>query len=157
MSTAWARRTPVPLPRCKQSTVKTRRAFIVLPLAVFTLITACAPLAPASAPPQLQHTPGIPVVVTENHVDAGIFRLDYPPSWRVAKLSPAAAERIELAIIAPDGGSVSLAQLTAPVTGGGRTKKLKNGVILHIAIKPAESPSVDFASRVEKLVTSIRS
>ena len=40
---------------------------------------ACAPLVPATTPPQLAHTPGAFVVVTDKTFDAGMFRRGLSP------------------------------------------------------------------------------
>lgn len=52
------------------------------------LAAACGQLVPVETPPQLEYTPGPPVVVTRNTYDAGPFFVEYPVGWRV--ITPAA-------------------------------------------------------------------
>lgn len=60
-------------------------------LGLLLTLSACAPLVPAKTPPQLAHTPGAPVQISEQIYDAGTFQLRYPAGWRVVKLSEAGA------------------------------------------------------------------
>lgn len=55
------------------------------------LMTACAPLVPATTPPQLQAAPGTPIVLDAERFDAGVFVVNYPDGWRVVKQSEANA------------------------------------------------------------------
>lgn len=65
------------------------------------IVTACAPLVPATTPPQLQHTPGAFVIVDEESYDAGTFCVDYPDGWRVVKLNTA-GQPAHVVFAAPD-------------------------------------------------------
>jgi hypothetical protein len=64
-------------------------------------LTACQPLVPATTPPQLEHTPGAFVSVTDDSYDAGVFRVRYPEGWRVVKTSIAGAP-MEVVFVSPD-------------------------------------------------------
>lgn len=61
--------------------------------AVFFLLVmaACAPLVPATTPPQLQIPPGTAVSLDAERFDAGMFQVDYPDGWRVVRQSEANA------------------------------------------------------------------
>ena len=62
--------------------------------------TACQSIVPASVPPQLSHTPGAPLVITENRIEAEWFSLAYPDGWRV--VTNIAEEPLRLILISPD-------------------------------------------------------
>ncbi len=55
------------------------------------LMTACAPLVPATTPPQLENLPGTGIALDAERFDAGVFVVDYPDGWRVVKQSEANA------------------------------------------------------------------
>lgn len=65
-------------------------------LLIVLLALACVP---ATLPPQLAHTPGPPVIITERQYDAGAFRLRYPAGWRV--ISSAAGAIPAVTLVAP--------------------------------------------------------
>lgn len=70
------------------------------------LLASCIPFVPATVPPQLSHTPGVPIIVVEaspreGRITTPAFNLRYPAGWRVVKLSPA-SESLRLALISPD-------------------------------------------------------
>lgn len=132
------------------------RARLLLSPIVFAL-AACGPLAPVAPPPHIRHTPGAAVVVTENSVDAGDFRLDYPPTWTVVKASQATEARLRLVFVAPDGGAVWLSQVESTDTAADELVVLPNGVILALSIEAAEAPSASFAPQARRLIASIRS
>lgn len=44
---------------------------------------ACGPIVPATTPPQLNHTPGAPVIVTWDTYTASEFSAHYPSGWTV--------------------------------------------------------------------------
>ena len=126
-------------------------------LAFFALIflAGCGALPPADTPPQLAHTPGAPIVVSESRIDAGIFQLAYPPDWRVVKLNEAGGGGLHLMFVAPDGGSVRLRQVDAD-TPGERVLILENGWGVEYAIAPGDQPSPHFDRRARALVASIQ-
>jgi len=64
------------------------------------LLSGCQSLVPATTPPQLSHTPGAPITITDNHIDAGWFSLDYPDGWRV--VTNVAIEPLHLTLVSPD-------------------------------------------------------
>ena len=110
-------------------------------LALFImLLSACAPIIPATTPPQLEHEPGAFVVVTDKRFDAGLFRVDYPKSWRVVKTSIAAADHLQVVFVAPDSSTVTLTQ--ADFVGDGTSNEqfvvLDKGVILQVRVQPAD-------------------
>lgn len=121
------------------------------------LLGACAPIVPATAPPQLEHTPGAFVAVTDNFFDAGRFRVDYPKSWRVVKTSIAAADHLQVAFAAPDGSALTLTQAdpASDDTSGEQFVVLDNGIILQIRIQPANDGAA-FAAMAQGLI-AIRS
>jgi hypothetical protein len=47
------------------------------------LLAGCGSLVPARVPPQLTHTPGPPVIVTDHEVRTVAFRAQYPRGWQV--------------------------------------------------------------------------
>ena len=126
-------------------------------LSVASAIAACGSLAPAKAPPQISHTPGAEVVVTDNSFDAGDFRLEYPLSWSVVKASPATEGQMRLVFVAPDGGEVWLSQVDSIGAAAEGHLVLANGVILMLSITAAEAPSASFDSQARQLISSIRS
>ena len=117
------------------------------------LLGGCAPIVPATAPPQLEHTPGAFVAVTDNFFDAGLFRVDYPKSWRVVKTSIAAADHLQVVFAAPDSSAVTLTQADAAGddTSGERFVVLDNGVILQVRIQPADDGAA-FAAMDQGLI-----
>lgn len=56
--------------------------------ALLLLLAACVP---AQVPPQLAHTPGPPITITEDTITTDVFTVRYPRGWRVVKLSVAGA------------------------------------------------------------------
>ena len=158
MLTAWARPIPVPSQKCSRLIEHRRLTPIaVVWLSALSALAACASLVPATAPPHIKHTPGAYVIVSAGHFDAGHFRLDYPSDWRIVKESPADAERLRIIFVAPDGGTVSLMQLGADATPGDQHRILQNGVVIEVAIDPAEETLSTFAAQAQRLVSSIRS
>ncbi len=57
-------------------------------MCLLLLTAACGQLVPVETPPQLEYTPGPPVIVTRSTYDAGPFFVEYPVGWRV--ITPAA-------------------------------------------------------------------
>lgn len=79
-------------------------------------LAACSPLVPATTPPQLQHTPGAFITITDDRFDGGAFALTVPDGWRVVKTSPAAAP-LEAVFVSPDEAMTIRVSL-APLAGG---------------------------------------
>lgn len=126
-------------------------------LASILLLSACSPLAPATTPAQLQHTPGPFFNITETRFDAGLFRLEYPSTWRVVLLSPADAPLIQVVFVAPDHSTVSIAQvLSTDASADDSLLHLDDGVTLRVVIAAAEGAAQSFFSRAENLIKSIR-
>jgi len=69
-------------------------------LLLMIMLSACQSIIPAQSPPQLEHTPGVPISITDNQIDAGWFTLDYPDGWRV--VTNIAGEPLELVLVSPD-------------------------------------------------------
>lgn len=132
-----------------------RARHLLLPIAF--ALAACGPLAPAASPPHIRNTPGAAVIVTDKSVDAGHFRLDYPPTWTVVKASQAIEARLRLVFVAPDGGAVWLSQVESADAAADETRVLPNGVILALSIEAAEAPSPGFEAQARQLIASIRS
>jgi hypothetical protein len=120
-------------------------------------LAGCASLSPATYPPHIKNTPGAYVVVTEGHIEAGIFRLDYPRTWKAVKLSPADSDFLHLAFAAPDGGSVKLLHVKAGDASHEQLLTLPNGIKLQVQINPAAEPSPRFLAQAQQLIKSIRS
>jgi hypothetical protein len=70
-------------------------------MSFIVLMAACTPVVPAKTPPQLQHTPGVFVVIHERLIEAAGFRVAYPAGWRVVK-SSIAAHPVSFVLISPD-------------------------------------------------------
>lgn len=121
------------------------------------LLGACSPLAPATTPAQLQHTPGPFFSITETRFDAGLFRLEFPPSWRVVHLSPATAPLVRVVFVSPDQSTVSISQVHAADTSGEESLlQLGGGVTLRIEIEAADGAAQSFFSQADNLIHSIR-
>ena len=121
------------------------------------LLAGCSPLVPAADRPNLSHTPGAFVVLSDGRLDARIFKLEYPPSWRVVKASPAVEARLRITLVAPDGGIVSLAQLRSDADSTARILRLDNGILLSVLIEPGREPAASFTASAEGIIASIRS
>lgn len=79
-------------------------ALLILTLLIVGL-SACRSLVPATTPPQLDHTPGIPITITEDTIITPDFSLNYPDGWRVVKTSIAGAP-LSFAFASPDDAIV---------------------------------------------------
>lgn len=64
------------------------------------ILSACQSIVPATSPPQLSHTPGASLTITDNHIDAGWFTLDFPDGWRV--VTNIAIEPLHFTLVSPD-------------------------------------------------------
>lgn len=123
-------------------------------LAILILFaSACSPLAPAKTPPQIQHTPGAFVTVSETRFNAGIFQLDYPAKWRVVKLSTADTDYLKVAFVAPDQSTVTLTQVE---NADKSMVRLDNGVVIVVEINATAAAVASFFERAERLVKSIQ-
>jgi hypothetical protein len=79
------------------------RLRVFAPLRLIFFVSLCyvfSACIPADTPPQLAHTPGTPVVITQDRVEAAHFSAVYPPGWRVIT-SPAELDS-SLIFAAPD-------------------------------------------------------
>ncbi|MCY3572885.1 MAG: hypothetical protein OXG92_14890 [Chloroflexi bacterium] len=127
------------------------RALLVCAL---LMLAGCGALLPAQPPAQLANTPGAPIVVSRGSIETGVFRVEYPPAWRVVKLNEAGGG-LHLSFIAPDGGNVTLAQVAGD-TAGEEILRLENGWGVKVTIKHSDAPSAHFSQQAQALVKSIR-
>lgn len=130
-------------------------------LALLLLACGCLPHIPATVPPQLSHTPGAFVRLSESHFDAGSFRLDYPPAWRIIKTSTAAAAQLEVVFAAPSGSTITLTQVAAPAVDSDSPPhqqfiRLANGITLRLRLQTAPGDA-NFARQAQALIASIHS
>jgi len=124
------------------------------------LLGACAPIVPATTPPQLKHTPGAVVVVTNKTVDAGVFQVDYPQSWRIVKTSIAATPFIQLVFVAPDDSAITITQIESIGDSSGDNERfmtLDNDTTIQVLIKPSDDADDNFHALADQLIASIRS
>jgi len=122
------------------------------------ILAACAPLVPATTPPQLEHTPGAFVVVTDSIFDAGTFVVDYPSSWRVVKSSIAATETMQVVFVAPDESTITLTEVTSADDSNPDEQfiPLSNDVVVQVLIQPSDDPDEQFTDIADHVVDSIR-
>ncbi len=129
-------------------------------LIALLVLGACAPLVPATTPPQLEHTPGAFVIVTDSTFDAGRFIVDYPSSWRVVKSSIAEAEFVQVVFVAPDESTVTLTELAnLPDTPSDDEQfiTLDNDVVVQVIVGLSDDVGAHFDDLAEQLIASIRS
>ena len=125
-------------------------------LLVAGLLAACSSLVPATAPPQLQHTPGAYIVISNGHVKTSRYQLEYPMSWQLVKQSASDAENLQLDLIAPDGGRVTLLEVDSAGAASDHVIPLAEDSFVQVIVYPADESDAGFASQVEQLVSSIR-
>lgn len=87
-----------------------RRGLFVAVVAL--LLAGCGRIAPASAPPQLDATPGPPVVFTDAIYSTTIFSLRYPATWRV--ITSASFAPPSVVLVRPDEAALFVFS-TAPL------------------------------------------
>ena len=120
-------------------------------------MTACSHLPPATAPPQLTHTPGAFVKVAGGHFNAGNFQFDYPESWKLIKSSAAATTGMQIILRAPTGGELSLQVVETNRAAEGFFIPLAKGNYLLATIHTTEDSSSTVAPEFERIIRSIRS
>ena len=126
-------------------------------LLVAGLLAACSSLVPATAPPQLQHTPGAYIIISNGHVKTSRYQLEYPKSWQLVKQSASDADNLQLDLIAPDGGRVTLLEVdSAGAAERSGVIPLAEDSFVQVIVYPADESDAAFASQVEQLVSSIR-
>lgn len=91
------------------SNMNLTRFALIISLAVLSL-SACQSLVPATVPPQLSHTPGLPLNITEDHIESEQFVLSYPGGWRI--VSSVAIEPLRLTLVSPDEDMIITIQET---------------------------------------------
>lgn len=121
------------------------------------LLTACAPLAPATAPPQLSHTPGAYVAIANGHFNAGSFQFDYPASWRLITLGAASDHGLHIVLQAPSGGELSIRMVETESDADGEFIRLAKGGALLATAKAAGDSTADLAAKFDQIIRSIRS
>ena len=87
---------------------------------------------------------------------AGPFQLDYPPNWRIVKESAAASTYMQVVLVAPEGGTVTLVQAAVRDPLADHFLAQDNGINLNISIVRGEQPSDTFDTQVKRLVASVR-
>lgn len=128
-------------------------------LLLIMLLGACAPIVPATTPPQLAHTPGALVIVTDTTFDAGDFVVEYPSTWRVVKSSIAAQEHIQAVFVAPDDSTVTITQvddMSDTTNVDEQFITLDNDVIVQVLVQPVDEPDAQFSDIADRLIDSIR-
>lgn len=153
---ASAKPTLVQSPRCKLLVFKQPFAII---FAAFcsAIFAACAPLPPASAPPQLQHTPGAFIEIAAGRFNAGDYKFEYPPSWRLVKHGAASADGMHIILQAPTGGKLSISVVQKRGAEDAIFIPLAKGNFLMAAIDVSDDPSPDLNAEFERIIRSIRS
>lgn len=123
------------------------------------LLSACTPLVPATTPPQLQHTPAAFIVVTDTTLDAGMFTVDYPASWRIVKSSIAASDRVQVVFVTADDSTVTLTEVETVADSPSPDEQfitLANDVVVQVIVKPSEQVDEHFDDLTAQLIASIR-
>ena len=121
------------------------------------ILTACAPLPSASAPPQLRHTPGAFVEIVDGHFKAGSFQFDYPSSWRLVKQSAANADGMHITLLAPAGGALSFQVVATDKGQDDLFIPLAKGNFLLVTVVDFDDLPSDVTAEFERIIRSIRS
>jgi len=128
------------------------------------IFAACAPIVPATTPPQLQHTPGAPITISETRLDGGAFQVAYPAGWRVVKGNPA-GEPLRATFVSPDETMLifisvdSQADFTPPDNHRAVSTQLidlPDGGSVAIAGSAAPESWARFETLFEKVAASLR-
>ena len=120
---------------------------------LIALLCACAPWMPATAPPQLQQTPGAFITITDTRLIAPAFQLEYPASWRVVKTSPADAPRLQIVFADAAGSTLTLSEIDSGAADETGALRLENGVALALDVRALGSRFAELAGDV---IASIR-
>jgi hypothetical protein len=129
------------------------------------LLVGCAPLVPATVPPQLAHTPGPFVTIGPDQLITPDYHLSYPLGWRVVKLNTAAQppafvivspdDAVQIAIglqaaeaIAPSEGTISIS-----ITDEVRT--LPSGPV-HVRLVAPTERQAEAQAHLRRLLDSLR-
>ncbi len=96
---------------------------------ILAVLVGCAPIVPATTPPQLRYTPAPSVMIEEEWVRDEAFEMRYPASWRVVKVNTA-PEPTRLVFVSPSENddpqesqiaiTVSIAPIVPPQAAQGR-------------------------------------
>ena len=120
------------------------------------ILTACSPVLPAPAPPQLTHTPSAYIEISRGRFKARGFQFKYPPSWRLIKLS-AAADDLHIILRPPKGGELSIRVVGGPDDSEALFIPLTTGNFLMLAVDAPSADTADMAAEIERIIRSIRS
>ncbi len=120
-------------------------------------MSACSSLPPASAPPQLRHTPGAYVEIAAGHFKADDFQFDYPSSWRLIKPGAADADGIKITLRAPGGGELSMRVVDEKNDLDAVFIPLAKGNFLMATVNASTDASDNLAAEIEAIVRSVRS
>jgi hypothetical protein len=118
-------------------------------------LAACRPLVPATTPPQLGSTPGPAIIVVEDAVIMGDWRLPVPPGWKIVKNSTADAPALSVVLVSPDEQMLIIASegplpppaIPGPVVVQFQQRVLGRGRTLYAAAQAAP-PQRDALRRV---------
>jgi hypothetical protein len=129
---------------------------------LFALVmTGCVP---ATVPSQLIATPGRAVIITEQQFDAGIFRVRYPPGWRVitgAATNPASVifvspDNMAIIQVATDAIEAPMPQTDEPIRADKRQIKLDNGLTVTAILNAPENTWERFVLLFDQTIESVR-
>ena len=120
------------------------------------LLSGCAPIAPATAPPQLQHTPGRFYKITHTRFESDRFQLQYPANWRVVNASTADQEYLKVAFVAPDQSVVFVRETARPENSGGDETLILDEIAIVVDVQPVEGAASDFAAQAAQIIASIQ-
>jgi hypothetical protein len=81
-------------------------------LIMLLLLWGCAPIVPATIPPQLDDTPeAVTFSIDGNRIYTSLFSVEYPPDWKVVKSNPA-SQPLSIVLVSPDSDmTITLAVL----------------------------------------------
>jgi hypothetical protein len=125
------------------------------------VLAACVP---ASPPPQLAHTPGAPVVVTNERLYTQYFSVVRPAGWRVT--TSAANVPLAVTFVAPEGDALMIVtnllwdeptpEVAPDVTLRRRTEQFtRNGVTLTAYLVAPAAKWDAMTDRFEQVIDSI--
>lgn len=130
---------------------------LMLSLLALSLLAACTPLVPATTPPQLAHTPGVFIRVTDEQFSADFFRVNYPQDWRVVKTSIASAA-LQVVFVSPDETmSITLSETPLDAVDTPYMEVVPLGErVLYVAGQAPSPQWRDFETVFERIVNSIQ-
>ena len=135
----------------------TRRLATIIAACICAALTACSPLLPAAAPPQLTHTPGAYIEISRGKFKAESFQFDYPPTWRLVKQATANPNGMHIILHAPGGGELSMRVVETEAGADGPFIPLAKGNLLMLSVDATTDGSAKLATEIEQIISSIRS